>query len=309
MKAARIHEFGDASVIRYEEVPRPVPGPGEVLIDVAAAAYNPSDAGFRAGVMQAVLPMELPYVPGAEVSGVVVEVGDGVGRFAVGDHVIGRLDTGAASAEYVATGADVLVRAPVALPLSHAAALPIAALTAWQAVFEHARVRAGRRVLVNGAGGGVGGFAVQLAKHAGAYVIATAGARSAAAVRGYGADQIIDYTATPVLEAVAGQRFDVVLNLAPTSPQETARLVDLVTDGAAFVSTTTPGPDDAGRGVRTVRVFARSDATQLTELIARVDAGELKIEVAERRPLTDLAAVHDEATAGRLAGKTVLTPA
>jgi NADPH:quinone reductase-like Zn-dependent oxidoreductase len=112
----------------------------------------------------------------------------------------------------------------------------------------------------------------------------------------------------PKQQAAAGQRFDVVLNLAPASPQETAALVDLVADGGALVSTT-PGPEDAGRGVRTVRVFARSDAAQLTELVARVDAGNLKIHMAGRRPLTDLAAVHDEAAAGRLAGKTVLMPA
>jgi NADPH:quinone reductase-like Zn-dependent oxidoreductase len=101
----------------------------------------------------------------------------------------------------------------------------------------------------------------------------------------------------------------VVLNLAPTSPEETAQLVGLVADGGAFVSTTTPGPEDAGRGVRTARVFVRSDASQLAELVARIDAGALQIEVAKRRPLTDLAAVHDQAAAGRLAGKTILTPA
>jgi NADPH:quinone reductase-like Zn-dependent oxidoreductase len=139
-------------------------------------------------------------------------------------------------------------------------------------------------------------------------VTATASARSLDRIRAYGADRIVDYTATPVLQAVAGQRFDVVLNLAPTSPEATAQLVGLVADGGTFVSTTTPGPEDAGRGVRTVRVFVHSDATQLTELVTRVDAGDLQIEVAERRPLTDLAAVHDQATAGRLSGKTVLTP-
>ena len=137
---------------------------------------------------------------------------------------------------------------------------------------------------------------------------ATASARSIDRIRFYGADRTVDYTAIRVLQAVAGQRFDVVLNLAPTSPEETAQLVGLVADGGAFVSTTTPGTEDAGRGVRTVRVFARSDASQLAELVARVDAGDLEIEVAERLPLADLAAVHDRAAAGRLAGKTVLTP-
>ena len=124
----------------------------------------------------------------------------------------------------------------------------------------------------------------------------------------YGADQVMDYTATPLLQAAAGQRFDVVLNLVRTSPEETAALAGLAADGGAFISTTTPGPDHAGRGVRTAQVFARSDAAQLGELVARVDAGDLKIDVAQRRPLTDLPAVHDQAAAGQLPGKTILTP-
>jgi NADPH:quinone reductase-like Zn-dependent oxidoreductase len=107
---------------------------------------------------------------------------------------------------------------------------------------------------------------------------------------------------------VAGQHFDAVLNLVRTSPEETARLAGLAADGGAFVSSTFPDLDDAGRGVRVVKVFARGDATQLAGLVARVDAGDLKIDVAERRPLTDLAAVHDEAVAGRLPGKTILIP-
>jgi NADPH:quinone reductase-like Zn-dependent oxidoreductase len=111
------------------------------------------------------------------------------------------------------------------------------------------------------------------------------------------------------VQALAGQRFDVVLNLVRTTPEETVQLLDLVADGGAFVSTTNPGPEDAGRGVRMVRVFVRSDAAQLAELVALVDAGDLKIDVAARRPLTDLAAVHDEAAAGRLPGKTILIPA
>jgi NADPH:quinone reductase-like Zn-dependent oxidoreductase len=139
-------------------------------------------------------------------------------------------------------------------------------------------------------------------------VTATASGRSIGRIRSYGADQVIDYTATPLLTAVAGQRFDVVLNLVRTSPEETAALTELTADGGIFASTTTPGPDDAGRGVRTVQVFVRSDAAQLAELAALVDAGDLKIDVGERRPLADLRAVHDEAAAGQLPGKTILIP-
>lgn len=279
------------------------------MVQVAGTSFNPVDAAIRAGFLREVFPVAFPHIPNIDVAGVITEVGEGVSGWQAGDAVVAFLPMTApgAAAEYVSVPAVILAAVPRTVDLADAAALPSAGLTAWQALFEHAEVKAGRSVLVNGAGGAVGGYAVQLAKRAGAGVTATAGARSLDRIRFYGADRIIDYTSTPVLEAVAGQRFDVVLNLAPTSPQETARLVDLVADGAVFVSTT-PGPDDAGRGVRTVRVFARSDAAQLTELVTRVDAGELKIEVAERRPLADLAAVHDEATAGRLAGKTILTP-
>ncbi|HEU4543184.1 MAG TPA: NADP-dependent oxidoreductase, partial [Jiangellaceae bacterium] len=263
------------------------------------------------GLLQQVFPVAFPHVPNFDVAGVLTEVGEGVSGWSVGDAVVAFLpmtEPGAA-AEYVAAPAEALAAAPGTVELADAAALPSAGLTAWQSLFEHAGLKTGQSVLINGAGGAVGGYAVQLAAQAGATVTATASARSHDRVRSHGADRIVDYTATPLLQAVAGQQFDVVLNLAATSPEETAQLVDLVADGGALVSTTTPGPEDAGSGVRTVRVFVRSDAAQLAELVARVEAGDLKINVAERRPLTDLAAVHDEAAAGQLSGKTVLTPA
>ena len=211
-----------------------------------------------------------------------------------------------AAAEYAAAPAEALAAVP-ARGAGRRRGTALAGLTAWQALFEHASLKAGQSILINGAGGAVGGYAVQLARQAGANVTATVSARSLDRIRSYGADRIIDYTATPLPQAVAGHQFDVVLNLVRTSPEETAELASLPAAGGAFVSTTTPDPEDAGRGVRT-EVFARSDAAQLAELVARVDAGDLKIDVAERRPLTDLAAVHDEAVAGRLAGKTVLIP-
>jgi NADPH:quinone reductase-like Zn-dependent oxidoreductase len=306
----RYHSYGDSDVLVYEEVDRPVAGPGQVVVRVAGAAFNPLDVAIRGGFVQQVFPVALPHVPGYDVSGVVAEVGEGVGGWGVGDAVVALLpmtEPGAA-AEYAAAPAEALAAAPRTVELADAAALPSAGLAAWQSLFEHAGLETGQSVLINGAGGAVGGYAVQLAKRAGATVTATASARSHDRVRSYGADRIVDYTATPVPQAVAGQRFDVVLNLVRTSPEETAQLVDLVADGGAFVSTTFTGPENAGRGVRTVRVFVRSDATQLAGLVTRVDAGDLQIEVAQRRPLADLAAVHDQAAAGRLPGKTVLTP-
>jgi NADPH:quinone reductase-like Zn-dependent oxidoreductase len=311
MKAVRYHSYGDSNVLVYEDADRPVAGPGQVVVQVAGTSFNPVDAAIRAGLLQQVFPVAFPHIPNFDVAGVVTEVGEGVSGWSVGDAVVAFLpmtEPGAA-AEYVAAPAEALAAAPRTVELASAAALPSAGLAAWQALFEHAGLKTGQSVLINGAGGAVGGYAVQLAEQAGATVTATASARSHDRVRSYGADQLVDYAATPVPQAVAGQRFDVVLNLVRTSPEETAQLVDLVADGGAFVSTTTPGPEDAGRGVRTVRLFVRSDASQLAELVARVDTGDLKIEVAERRPLADLAAVHDQAAAGRLSGKTVLTPA
>jgi NADPH:quinone reductase-like Zn-dependent oxidoreductase len=311
VKAVRYHSYGDSDVLVYEETDHPVAGPGQVVLRVAGTAFNPVDVAIRMGLLQQVFPVALPHVPNFDVAGVITELGQGVSGWSVGDAVVAFLpmtEPGAA-AEYVAAPAEALAAAPGTVELADAAALPSAGLTAWQSLFEHAALKTGQSLLINGAGGAVGGYAVQLAKRAGATVTATASARSYDRVRSYGADRIVDYSAVPVLQAVAGRRFDVVLNLVRTSPEETVQLVGLVADGGTFVSTTTPGPDDTGRGVRTVRVFLRSDAAQLAELVTRADGGDLKINVAERRPLTDLAAVHDEAAAGRLSGKTVLIPA
>jgi NADPH:quinone reductase-like Zn-dependent oxidoreductase len=310
MKAVRYHSYGGSDVLVYEDADRPVAGPGQVLVMVAGAAFNPVDTAIRAGFLQQVFPVAFPHVPNFDVAGVIAEVGEGVSGWSAGDAVVAFLPMTApgAAAEYVAAPAQVLAAAPRTVELADAAALPSSGLTAWQALFEHAGVKPGQSVLINGAGGAVGGYAVQLARQAGATVTATASPRSAGRVRSRGADRIVDYTAAPLLQAVAGDQFDAVLNLVSTSPEETARLAGLVTDGGVFISTTTPGPEDAGRGVRTVRMFARGDAGQLTELAARVDAGELKIDVAQRRPLTDLPAVHDQSAAGQLPGKTILIP-
>ena len=310
MKAVRYHSYGDSSVLVYEDADRPVAGPGQVVVKVAGTAFNPLDVAIRGGFVRQMFPVAFPHIPNFDVAGVITEAGEGVSGWRAGDAVVAYLPLTApgAAAEYAAVPAEALAAAPRTVGLADAAALPSAGLTAWQSLFDHAGLKAGQDILVNGAGGAVGGYAVQLARQAGAEVTATASARSADRVRSYGADRVIDYTATPLPQAAAGQQFDVVLNLVRTSPEETAALADLTADGGAFVSTTFPDFDDAGRGVRVVSVSSRSDAGQLAELVARVDAGELRIDVAARRPLTDLAAVHDEVVEGRLAGKTVLIP-
>ncbi|MGY2125648.1 NADP-dependent oxidoreductase [Nocardia gipuzkoensis] len=310
MKAMRYHSYGDSDVLVDEEAKRPTAGRGQVLLRVAGTSFNMLDVALRAGILRDAIPLTFPHTPNCDVSGVIVEVGDGVAAWRAGDAVIALLppDAPGAAADYVVAPAEALAAAPGAVDLADAAALPLAGLTAWQALFEYAELRSGQSLLINGAGGGVGGYAVQLAVRAGAIVTATVSARSRDRVTAYGASRIIDHTTTPIVRAVGDQRFDAVLQLVRDTPEQTARLASLVTDGGTFVSTATPGPDRPGRDVRVRQVLVRSDAAQLADLAASVDAGQLRIEVAQRRPLTDLAGVHDDAVAGRLAGKTVLIP-
>jgi NADPH:quinone reductase-like Zn-dependent oxidoreductase len=309
MKAVRFHAYGDPSVLRYENAARPDPAEGQVLIEVAATSFNPVDAGIRAGYLRQVFPVALPHIPGIDVAGTIVQVGDGVTGWAPGDQVIGFLPmvSDGAAAEFVVAPAAVLAAAPSTIPLASAAALPAAALTAWQALFEHAELRAGQRLLINGAGGGVGGFAVQLAKQAGALVIATASPRSADAVRAEGADQIIDYTATTVAEALTSP-VDVVLNLVTASDAQMAALTGLLRPGGVIVTTATPAASDPDRGVRAVGMQLRADADQLATIAKKVDAGEVRVEVSATYPLSRTATVHEDSAAGRVRGKVVLTP-
>lgn len=312
MKAVRYHRYGSSDVLAYEDAPKPIPGPGQVLIQVAATSFNPVDAGIRGGYLAEAYTITFPHTPGVDVAGTVAEIGAGVQGWNVGDAVVAflPLDADGAAAEYALAPAESLAAAPASVPLADAAALPGAGLTAWQSLFEVAGLTTGQSVLINGASGAVGGYAVQLAKQAGAVVTATAKARHADRLRDYGADRVvdyIDYTQSPI--TVEGAPFDVVLNLVSTTAEQTEALVGVVADGGFHVATMVFGPEKPARRVRTQRIFVRSDAAQLAGLVSRVDAGHLRIEVVDRRPLTDAAAVHDDSDAGRLPGKTILVPA
>ncbi|MEV5183961.1 NADP-dependent oxidoreductase [Streptomyces werraensis] len=311
MKAVRFHEYGDPSVLRYEDVEQPVPGAGEIRVRVAATSFNPVDGNIRGGFMQGPIPVTLPHTPGIDVAGTVDALGEGVDGIAVDDDVVGFLpmDGNGAAAQYVLAPADVLVPAPKSVPLADAAALPLVGLTAYQALFDHGKLTAGQRVLINGAGGAVGGYAVQLAKNAGAHVIATAGPRSSEAVTSAGADEVIDHTATDVTAAVT-EPVDLALNLAPVAPDELASLVTLVRPGGVVVNTTVwmPAPSDEERDVRGIDLFVRSDADQLAQLVALIDRGELRVDVAERVPLAELPALHARASEGAVHGKVIVVP-
>lgn len=333
MRAARIHEYGGPAVIRQDEIPTPVPGPGEVLIRVVATSLNPTEAALRSGRLAEFLPVTLPVTLGWDVAGYVAgsrdgepasggagaglesslggggagretALGGGAAGAGVGTPVIGMLDSGAA-AEFAVAPVGALVPAPASVPLADAAALPLAGMTAWQAVTEHARVGPGERVLVNGAGGGIGGFAVQLARHAGAYVLATASPRSAETVRGLGAHEVLDYTAGPLR---VGAPVDVVLNCAAIAPAAAAALVPLVRRGGRIVTVATPIEAGEESGVTAWHMVTRNDPADLAALVRLVDEGVLRLGVTARRTLADLPELHRLAESGGTHGKIIVTP-
>ena len=306
MKAVRFHEVGGPEVLRFENAEKPVAGAGQALIRVAGSAFNPADAGIRGGTLP--IPVTLPHVPGYDVSGTVEAVGAGVTNLQIGDAVVGFIPMAAdgSAAEYVVAPASVLVTAPSSIPLADAAAFPSVALTAWQGLFDLGGLESGQRVLITGAGGAVGGYSVQLAKRAGAHVIATASPRSRDAVTRAGADEIIDHTTSTVIESVT-EPVDLLFNLAPLTPEEFAELVPLVRDGGIVVATTawmtTPGDDT--RGVRAAGVFVEAKADELSQLVALVNSGELVVDIAQRVPLSELPAIHAQAASGGIHGKVV----
>jgi NADPH:quinone reductase-like Zn-dependent oxidoreductase len=311
MKAVRFHQVGGPEVLRYEDIDQPTPGAGQVRVRVAASAYNAADGGMRAGFLP--IPVQLPHVPGYDVSGTVDALGEGAEQYGlqVGDEVIGFLpmERDGGAAEYVVAPAEALVPAPKKVPLADAAGLPSVALAAWQALFDLGQLTAGQRVLVNGASGVVGKYAVALAARAGVHVVATATPHSSDAVRAAGAHEVVDYTTTDLLDAVQ-EKVDVLLNLAPIDPDRFTALVALVRDGGKVVSTTafmaTPG--DESRGVSPETLFVLPNRDRLTELVSLVDSGDLQVEVTRRIPLSELPALHEEAAGGRIEGKVIVEP-
>jgi NADPH:quinone reductase-like Zn-dependent oxidoreductase len=286
VKAARFHQHGDPTVIRIEDVAVPEPGPGEVLVEVAATSFNPTELALRSGALRSLFAIDLPHILGWDLAGTVV---------GTGEPVIAWLEGSGAAAEFVAAPLARLVPAPTSIPLPTAASIPLAGLTAWQAVVPN--VFAGQRVLINGAGGGIGRFAVQLAKHAGAHVIATASPRSRDTVRRYGADQIIDYTTGFSLD----EPVDVMIHLVGTPPPWTPP----VRPGGAVISAA--APVSAPPEVTSSHVVVRYDPAQLGELVKLVDAGVVLAE-ATSYPLDAMAEIHRLSEAGEVSGKITITP-
>jgi NADPH:quinone reductase-like Zn-dependent oxidoreductase len=306
MKAVRIHSYGGPEVLVYEDAPRPEAAAGEVLIRVHAAGVNPLDWKVRAGYVQEWLQHEFPLIPGWDVSGIVEAVGRGVEQFRPGDAVYGLLDISrnGAYAEYVTAPARNLARKPATVDHVKAAAVPIAALTAWQALFDVARLAAGQTVLIHAAAGGVGHFAVQLAKWQGARVVGTASAANASFVKELGAAQVIDYQTTRFEEAVSG--VDVVLDTLGGETQ--LRSWPVLKKGGILVSTLGISSPEAAatQGVRGEGILVHPDAGQLTRLAELIDARALIPVIRSTLPLTEAAKAQELSQTGRVRGKLVL---
>lgn len=309
MKAIRYHQFGGVDVLREEEVDKPVPGPGEVLVLVSATSFNPVDDHIRLGVLAEAIPTVLPITPGLDLSGTVAEIGTGVTGLQVGDPVVAMfpLDTHGGAAEYAVIAAGLVTAAPRSIPLADAAALPLTGLAARQAAVELAGITAGQTVLVNGAGGAVGSLVVQIAVDAGATVTAVDQPQHEDRLLSYGASKVVgplDLASGP--EAIGGP-FDVVVNHVRLAPDDLPKLTQYVADGGFAVSSAGPIPADEDRSVRTAGVWVVPDSSHLADLVTRIDEGRLQIHVVDRRPLRELADVHTDASNGTLLGKTLIT--
>lgn len=330
MKAVRLHAFGGPDMLRYEEAPKPEPAAGEVLVRVHAVGLNPPDWYLREGYRS--LPPEwqphptFPLILGSDVSGVVERVGAGVTQFAVGDEVYAMvrfpadvMEGGKAYAEYVSVPVSDLAPKPAGIDHAHAAAAPMSLLTAWQFLIDlghdapnpfqpgpHVPAPlAGKTVLINGAGGGVGHLAVQLARWKGARVIAVASGKNEALMRKFGADRFVDYTRTAADEIVRDA--DLVLDCVG---KDAGRFLKTLKPGGALFLVFPLGFDawDEARrlGITVSATQVRSNGAQLRQVASLLDDGIVRVVIDSAFPLAQAARAHERAEQGSIQGKIVL---
>jgi NADPH:quinone reductase-like Zn-dependent oxidoreductase len=308
MKACRIHRFGGPDVIEVEDIAPPEPGPGEARVRVEASGVGPWDAWIRAG--KSVVPQPLPLTLGVDISGEIDRLGDGVTDLRVGELVFGATNerfTGA-NAEYAVASAAMLARKPERLSFAEAAAVPVVVVTAWQALFEKAKLARGDTVLIHGAAGSVGAFAVQLARWAQLTVLATAGPDDLAFVKGLGANNVIDYRTERFEDRARG--VDAVIDLVGGDTQ--ARSFNVLRPGGALVSAVSrPDPAAAqSHGVRAEFFLVEVTTDRLTRIAGLLQRGALSVDVGATLPLASIRQAHEMLDGGRRKprGKIVLTP-
>jgi NADPH:quinone reductase-like Zn-dependent oxidoreductase len=300
MRAIVFKEYGDPNQLAPQAMAEPKPGAGEIKVKVAAAGLNPIDWKLRSGMMKAFMPLQLPWVLGSDVSGEVVELGSGVSGFKVGDKVMGMVRHG--YAEFVTAPAGQFAAIPAGLDVSDAAAIPVAALTGTQLIEETANVQRGQTVLVTGAVGAVGRWAVHAAKARGAKVIAGVRKKQLAEAQKLGAQSVV---ALDDDAAVAGlPPLDAIADTVGGPTQE--KVTTKVKDGGVVASTVGPPPGDKARGVAGKGMQARPDGSRLGGLANAFKAGEVELPIAKRFPLDQAAQAHQFAERGGV-GKVLLT--
>jgi NADPH:quinone reductase-like Zn-dependent oxidoreductase len=306
MKAIRIHNYGGPEVLKYEDAPRPEPGEGEVLIRVYAASVNPIDWKVREGHTKDFWPHKFPLILGWDLSGVVEELGRGVSRFKIGDEVYSVPDPtrNGAYADYIVVRESELALKPNSLHHIRAAAVPLAALTAWQSLFDTAQLQPGQRVLIHAGSGGVGHFAVQLAKWKGAYVFATASTKNQDLLREVGVDKAIDYTQQR-FEDVA-RKIDIVLDPIGGDTQE--RSWQVLKKGGILLSLVEPPSADKAKalGIQAAFVASHPNGAELAKIAELIDSGDLKPIVNRILPLSEARRAHELSQTGHTHGKIVL---
>jgi NADPH:quinone reductase-like Zn-dependent oxidoreductase len=290
MMAWRVHEFGPPEVMKFERVPWPEPGRNEVLVKVEAACVGPWDGWIRAG--KSALPQPLPLTLGSDLSGVIVATGSGVSGLRVGDQVYGVTNPQflGAYAEYALASAAMVLNKPASLTHVEAASVPVVSVTAWQALFDHAQLKPGQTVVIHGAAGNVGSYAVQLARRAGVQTIATAATDDISFVRNFGANTVIDYRTEQFEEHVRGA--DAVIDLVGGETQN--RSFQVLRRGGKLISAVSrPDQHLAERhGVEAAFFLVRVTSPYLAEIARLVDGGKLKINVGAVLPLADAREAH-----------------
>jgi NADPH:quinone reductase-like Zn-dependent oxidoreductase len=305
MKAVRIHAYGDPGVLQYEDAPMPVIGPDEVLIKVAASSVNPIDWKVRSGKSKEKMPITFPFILGWDVAGTVEETGVLVTSFKKGDKVFSRSSPSrdGAYAEYIAVRASEVAFAPKSVSFSEAAGVPLACMTAWDGLFEQAALRAGQSVLIHGASGGVGTFAVQLAKLAGAHVIATASEKNTALVKSLGAHEVIDYKKEDFSQKV--KHIDVVFDTIGGETQK--KSWGIIKKAGVLVSTVGADPKEAeAHGVKAKSFMLDSNGARLQQIAGLIDAGKIRIIIDKEFPLEQTRQAHELSEQGHAVGKIII---
>lgn len=304
MKAVVAHEYGAPDVLKFEEVPRPEPKEDEALVRIIASAVNPADPLTLSGKYARQFGTHLPLIPGYDIAGVVKKTGANITRLKVGDAVYGYPTFGGGWAEYVTVKEWEVAAKPASLSFVEAAAVPMGALTAWQALVDTAQLHGGQTILIHGGSGGVGSFAVQIAKSRGARVIATASTANQDLLKQLGADVAVDYTKTR-FEDVASN-VDAVLD--PVGKETLARSYGVVKKGGIVMSLVArPDPVEIEKhGIRGASISAHPDAEDLAEIAQLIDAGKIKPIVTEVLPLSEAIAAQRQAATHHTRGKIVL---